>query len=261
MVFIPYITAHSGSEGTPQDQLDTVDLALELGADIVEMDVRRAQDHVLRISHDALSPEAYAQKPTLEAVFSRIRDTQLKINCDIKEAAALEDILRLAEEAGLGKDRLIISGCTSPEQLARDPRIARKATVLLNMEELLKFFYLAEGLPGWDLGFVKLMESPWSFLHDIPEREQYLHWHLDKIIHFLKILNVGGINLPYSWLTDEFAEAMRENGIFVSVWTVNEADRIERCIRLGAGNITTRSVRLALETRAKALSIPADRSQ
>jgi len=260
-VFIPYITAHSGCEGTPQDQMDTVDLALALGADIVEMDVRQAQDHVLRISHDALPPEGYAQKPTLEEVFLRIRDTQLKINCDIKEPGALEGILLLAEQMGIGKDRLIFSGCTSPEQLARDPRICEKATVLLNLEELLKFFYLAEGLPGWDTEFGLLMNSPWRIIRAIPEPAAYLNWHLDKIVEFAKLLKVGGMNLPYWCLTDELAEAFRENGIFFSVWTVNEVQPIERCIRLGAGNITTRTVQLALDTRKEALAALADRSQ
>lgn len=258
---IPYITAHSGCEGTPQDQMDTVEIALELGADIIEMDVRRAQDHVLRISHDALDPEGYTRKPTLEAVFRRIRDTHLKINCDVKEEAALWDIFRLAEEAGLGKDRLILSGCTSPEQLARDPRICEKSTVLLNVEELLKFFYLSEGLPGWDGDFRRLMYSPWGILRSIPDPEGYLNWHLDKIVEFANLLQVGGMNLPYWCLTDELASAFRENGIFFSVWTVNEADRMERCIRLGAGNITTRTVRLALETREKCLRAAAERSQ
>ena len=256
----PYITAHSGCEGTPQDQLDTVDIALELGAEIIEMDIRRAQDHVLRISHDALDPEGYAQKPTLEEVFAKIRDTDLKINCDIKEEATLWDIFVLAEKYGIGKDRLIFSGCTSPEQLARDPRICEQATVLLNLEELLKFFYMSEGLPGWDLDFIRLMQSPWSFIRTIPEPEGYLHWHLDKIVEFIKLLKVAGLNLPYWCMTDQLAEACRENGIFFSVWTVNDPDKIERCIRLGAGNITTRAVRAALDTRDRMLSLPAERS-
>ena len=161
----------------------------------------------------------------------------------------------------MGKDRLILSGCTSPEQLARDESIVQKSTVLLNVEELLKFFYMAEGLPGWDEDFKRLMQSPWGILRNVPEPEVYLNWHLDKIIEFSQLLQVGGINLPYWLLTDQLASAFRENGIFFSVWTVNEADRIERCIRLGAGNITTRAVRLALETREKCLRSLAERSQ
>ena len=79
-------------------------------------------------------------------------------------------------------------------------------------------------------------------------------------MEFIKLLKVAGLNLPYWCMTDRLAEACRENGIFFSVWTVNEADKIERCIRLGAGNITTRQVRTALDTRARVLSHSAERS-
>ena len=115
-------------------------------------------------------------------------------------------------------------------------------------------------VPGWDEDFKRLMQSPWGILRNVPEPEAYLNWHLDKIIAFSQLLQVGGINLPYWLLTDELASAFRENGIFFSVWTVNEADRMERCIRLGAGNITTRTVRLALETREKCLRSAAERT-
>ena len=61
-------------------------------------------------------------------------------------------------------------------------------------------------------------------------------------------------------MTDRAAEAFRGSGIFFSVWTVNEPEKIERCIRLGAGNVTTRAVRTALDARARVLSHPTDRS-
>jgi glycerophosphoryl diester phosphodiesterase len=104
------------------------------------------------------------------------------------------------------------------------------------------------------------MASPWDIIRAIPDPEGYLHWHLDKIVEFIKLLKVAGLNLPYWCMTDWLAEACRENGIFFSVWTVNDPDKIERCIRLGAGNITTRAVRAALDTRDRMLSLPAERS-
>ena len=132
--------------------------------------------------------------------------------------------------------------------------------MLLNIEELLKVFYLAEGLPGWDEEFIRLMASPWGIIRAIPDPEGYLHWHLDKIVEFLKLLKVAGLNLPYWCMTDRLAQACRENGIFFSVWTVNEPEKIANCIRQGAGNITTRAVRTALDTRARVLPTPTERS-
>ena len=51
---VPYITAHSGCENTPQDSMASVEKALVQGADIVDMDERKAPDGVLRISHERL---------------------------------------------------------------------------------------------------------------------------------------------------------------------------------------------------------------
>ena len=80
----PMITAHSGCEGTARDSMESVELALALGADAIEMDIRRAPDGLLYISHDRQTGSEIAKKHTLEAVFRRIADTPMKFNCDIK---------------------------------------------------------------------------------------------------------------------------------------------------------------------------------
>lgn len=252
---VPYITAHSGCEGTEQDSLLSVEKALALGADAVELDVRRAQDHVLRISHNPLTLEEYREKHTLEDVFTLIKDTGIKLNCDIKEAAALEDTLQLADEFGFGKDRLILSGCTSPEQLARDRSIVRRASVQLNLEEILKFLYLADQLPGCMSDFETLMQSPWQMLRAMPEGQTVFDRWLPRVVELAKLLEVDGINLPHWILSEQMAEAFRENGINFSVWTVNDAEKIGRCIRLGAQNVTSRTVRLALDTRSRCCGV------
>ena len=93
---VPYITAHSGCENTPQDSMASVEKALLLGVDIAEMDVRKAPNGVLRVSHNQLDQAGYGEKLTLEAVFSRIKDTSLSLNCDLKEPSTLYDVLTMA---------------------------------------------------------------------------------------------------------------------------------------------------------------------
>lgn len=242
---VPYITAHSVCENTPQDSMASVEKALLLGADIVEMDVRKAPDGVLRISHDRLDQAGYADKLTLEAVISRILDTPLSLNCDLKEPSTLYDVLAMAERLGFARERLILSGCTSPEQLARDDSLVRRARVFLNIEEVLKILYLSERLPGYDTRFSELMTSPWRFLGSCLLTDE----RLDQIVLFAKTLGVEGINLPIRCLTDQLVETFRKSGTETSVWTVNDEEGLERCIRAGARNITTRTPGLALEKR------------
>lgn len=244
---MPYITAHSGCEGTPRDSLESIERAVQLGADIVEMDVRRGPDGVLRVSHNPLSGEKYEKKPPLEAVFLRLRDTELSLNCDMKEAAALYGALDMAASFGFDRERLILSGCTSPEQIARDPALTRRARLYVNVEEILKFLYFQRYQTGFPAEFRALMADPWLALQSRPVPEAWL----EEVVQFAKTFRVQGVNLPFRLLTDVFVEKMQKGAVPFSVWTVNEPEKIERCVRAGAENITTLEVRMALEERGR----------
>lgn len=43
-----YITAHSGCEGTPAGSMESITRALELGANFIEVDVRRSPEQLAR---------------------------------------------------------------------------------------------------------------------------------------------------------------------------------------------------------------------
>ena len=242
---VPYITAHSGCENTPRDSMDAIERAAALGADIVEMDVRRAPDGVLRISHNRITPEEYEKKPTLMDVLRRLKDTDLSLNCDVKEQAALYDTLDMAASIGFGKERLVLSGCTSPEQIVRDSSLTEKARVYVNIEELLKFLYFAERAPAYTPAFGTLMTEPWVLLKEASLSGQWL----DAVVRFAESFPVQGINLPFRCLTNDFVEKLHSAQIPFSVWTVNDPANMEYCIRANAENITTLEVKLALQRR------------
>lgn len=234
------ITAHSGCEGTERDSLESIEQALLLDADAIEIDVRRAQNGVLRLSHDLLSEEGYKSKSLAADAFDRIRDTDLLVNCDIKEPAALYYVLDMAADFGLSRDRLIITGCTSAEQLVRDPHLNDRAQVYANIEQLLKYDYFMSH------SFADLRE----FLQNLDEpmgRVKY-QFQMDpatvqRVIEYCRLLGVSGLNLPYQVLTDEFAAAMNEAGLPFSVWTVNDKVLAGHILEMHAFNITTRAVK------------------
>lgn len=225
--------------------MDAIERAVALGADIVEMDVRRAPDGVLRISHNRITPEEYEKKPTLMDVFRRLKDTNLSLNCDVKEQAALYNTLDMAASIGFGKERLVLSGCTSPEQIVRDSSLTEKARIYVNIEELLKFLYFAEHAPAYAPAFGTLMTEPWVLLKEESLSGQWL----DAVVQFVKSFPVQGINLPFRCLTNDFVEKLHSAEIPFSVWTVNDPANMEYCIRANAENITTLEVKLALQQR------------
>jgi len=135
------ITAHSGSDGTPDNSLEFVHYVLSLRPDAFEIDVHRRSDGVLVIAHDADPSGAYADCPTLAEVCRLAASLpQIGINYDCKEAGLELDVCALHSECCPGNP-IFLSGTVSPA-LYRD-RCAdfRGAVPLLNAEEIVRDFY------------------------------------------------------------------------------------------------------------------------
>lgn len=239
------ITAHSGCENTSRDSMESIYAALRYGPEAVETDVRMSDNGELRISHDAVSAADYQSKPTLEQVFTLLADTRMSLNCDIKNTPALYSVLNMADRFGFHADRLILSGCLSPEQLVRDLSILQKATVYLNIEEIFKFFYLSDHKVASTSEFVGLMNTPWAFLRKI----QISHEWFARSARLARDLKIAAVNLPYRYLKDETAALFSAANVPVSVWTVNDPDLIDYCLEKNVLNITTLNVADACERR------------
>ena len=105
------ITAHSGCEGRPDNSLEYVQYALHCGADALEVDVH-PKDDGFYISHD---PSDGAH-PDLKDVFSLIRGSGVKVNCDLKHPGIEHAVLTLAQACGVD-EQLIFSGSVSLEAI------------------------------------------------------------------------------------------------------------------------------------------------
>jgi glycerophosphoryl diester phosphodiesterase len=126
----PAIIAHRGAAAeAPENTLRAFDLGLELGADALELDVRRSLDGELVVIHDATldrttssrgpvvsrraaelatvdarfgtregrpPPDRAEPIPLLRDVFVRYVD--IEITVDVKDSAAVGDVVRLIEE-------------------------------------------------------------------------------------------------------------------------------------------------------------------
>lgn len=245
----PMITAHSGCEDTKDDSMESIDLALKYGADTIEIDVRIDKNGILRISHNEASTEEFQQKLTLDDVFAKILNTGLSVNCDIKEQSALYPTLATAEKNGLSPERLILSGCTSPDILARDPALTQRGQFFLNIEEVLKFIYLRRESDFDIQRFPLLMRDPWKIL-----KENGLEIHEEWIgdtVQCYTMLHAAAANLPKTLLNSDLITALKEASVPLSIWTVNEPELVECCLDTEVCNITTRKVRQAIQIRKK----------
>ena len=220
------ITAHSGCEGTPDNSMESIMKGIELGADCVEIDIRMDEAGALWLSHD---PSDYSSAVPLEQVLSVIARNNIGINCDLKEERTLYPVLELAEKCGLKKECLIFSGSVNVSALVADASIARRARIFLNSEELYHYMANASGTREDHTAFI---------IENLPE-----------IAELMKRLEVEALNAPYKHFTPEQIDAIRGEGIELSLWTVNEEDAQEQLMHKDLLNMTTRKVVSALQYR------------
>lgn len=111
------ITAHSGCEGTPDNSLEHIHAAIASGAEMIEVDLRMAEDGTLYLSHDV--PKDINQRPTLKQLFELIAKTEyMEINLDAKTEGLIASAMALAGAYGL-TGRIIFTG-----SVARDRALA-----------------------------------------------------------------------------------------------------------------------------------------
>lgn len=240
----PGIIGHRGAAAElPENTLASFERALELGAEALELDVRRSADGALVVIHDAtlartsnrdgeisrlplaeireadLSrprdaalPRAAGplRVPTLEEVFERFPG--LEITVDVKDPDAAPDVVRCIETFGrVAETILYVEDGTGGD--AFRSYAGRRATSVRQVR--------------------RLVEEP-AWLERAPERE------VPEVVH--TPLEDGGVAL----VTAATVERFRGAGLAVQVWTVNEPAILRRLAEVQVDGIITDDVRGAV---------------
>jgi glycerophosphoryl diester phosphodiesterase len=88
------IVAHRGaSQEAPENTLAAFAKAIEIGADMIEFDVRRASDGRLVVSHDPVRKRA-SELPTLEETL-RVTQGRIQLDVELKEPGCEQDAIDL----------------------------------------------------------------------------------------------------------------------------------------------------------------------
>jgi glycerophosphoryl diester phosphodiesterase len=91
---LTHIVAHRGaSSEAPENSLAAFERSIELGADMIEFDVRRADDGRLLISHDPIRSGSRGL-PTLEETL-RLAQGRIQLDVELKEPGCERDAIEL----------------------------------------------------------------------------------------------------------------------------------------------------------------------
>jgi len=195
------ITAHGGSFNSGRNSNKYLNHTAIFEADAIEVDIYKMFD-VLYISHWP-APFTFYKKIRLREVFKLVKETGLKVNCDLKTHGIISDVIKLAKSMGV-ENQLIFTGCVSEE----DSKIIDCGEAWFNHIKGIK--YKAKNARA-------LKERIDSY--DNP--------------HFV------GINLNYHRVNAKFIEACQAVGLKLSVFTVDDIEALLRLVPVINGNITT----------------------
>ena len=226
------ITGHSGFENTGGGSLKSVETAIRMGLDCVEVDVRLDPEGTPRLSHDEFKD--YKSAVLLRDVFDLIARSSTCVNVDLKETRALYPVLALAEECRLKEGQLIFSGTVKGSTLAADASIIRRARVFWAHGDVLAYYFEKSGKPL----------SPGENVFGEDE-DRGTDVYMDAIIETARSMGVAGVNLTYRTLKPETLKRICESGFPISIWTVNDEEVLRRILKLSPMNVTTMEPTLA----------------
>lgn len=197
------LTAHTGCEGTRDNSLEAIDKGAAAGAHIVEFDLNFNESGEPFLAHDKAEADSVTLREAFEAV---AKYENLRVNVDCKATDNLEIVTKLAEEYGI-LDRIFYTGISK-----EDVEAVKRQTPDIK-------YYLNTDVD-------KLKKN----------NEEYIR----SLVKLTKDTGAVGLNIKFTTASKKMVEIFHEEGLEVSVWTVNEELDMHKVLSLGCDNITTR---------------------
>ena len=230
------ITAHAGFaarggylDESEDNTLDNFIKAANSGVDAVEVDVRcyRAQDGaaLLPLGHDEHTPTDAT--PTLGSALALLlglhsrsgelneRAAKVRIQADCKMDRMIPHVLQAVRKASFPVSRLILAGDSSYEHVL-ECRDELTVAVDAGMD-----FWMN---PNFILGYKEMTEET------------------DRFIARIKALGLSRftVNSSYRYMNSQLQKRFEDEGIGVSLWTLNDPQLLYAYMNSGLYNITTR---------------------
>lgn len=204
------VTAHTGCEGTKDNSLEAIKKGYDSGADIVEFDVHFNSEGEPVLAHDYAADDSVRLKDAFNLI---AQCDGLRVNVDCKTVDNLKAIVNIAEECGV-KDRIFYTGIEE-----KDVETVKRDTPEIT-------YYLNKN--------IKLLKK---------SNKKYIRGLVDDV----RKNGAAGLNISYKKVSKKMVEIFHEEGLEVSVWTVNTQAAMNKILPLGCDNITTRQPSMLME--------------
>ena len=199
----PYtITAHTGTMGTPDNSLESIETGIKNGADIVEIDLNFFGG-IPVLSHNAPKGGEVLFEDALKVL---AQDDTVKMNIDVKNTFDLKLVEELVIKYGL-LDRVFFTGI-SKDFVPAVKEQCRSITYYLNLNQ----------------------KIPLSGKKN----------HYEYVANLVKEHGAIGLNSFFACINKGLVDYLHSEGLLVSGWTANTETQMKNLIKKGVDNITTR---------------------
>ena len=197
------ITAHTGCMNTEENSIESMEKGIENGAKIIEFDVRFLSDGTPILAHD----EPTGDELKLQDAFEFLaKHKEIRANVDMKVTDNMMMVQSLAEEYGV-LDQIFFTG------------------IGVDFVDAVK-----EGSPKIQYYLNVSVEKSKN-----TDKEYLL-----SLVEQVKNSGAMGINFNYKSASKELVEVFHENGLLVSIWTVDDEYNMYKILSFTPDNITTR---------------------
>jgi glycerophosphoryl diester phosphodiesterase len=239
------IIAHRGASNlAPENTLASINLAWEISADAVEIDVHLSKDGRIMVSHDGTTGRTGDKDLVIKETTS---DELRKVDVGRRKAERFagekipffEEVLTTVPA---GK-RLLVEIKCGVEILPAFKSIVTASGKLAQIDVI-----------GFDL------EVMTAFKQSIPQLPVYWlrgtgkdpasgNWisHSPEIIEIAAGRGLDGLDLHFAGVTQSFADDIRAADQKLYIWTVNDLNEVKRLVVIGVDGITTDKPELLLE--------------
>jgi len=242
---IPIVVGHRGNAGeAPMNTLVGIEQALEMGVDVVEVDLRVTLDQEIVLLHDATvdattngrgrvsemtlselkrldagswKGEAFRGEriPTLRETIELVRGRAL-LNLDMKVPQAIPLAVQVLREMDFLRDA-VVSGCTEAEAKRVRDEEPRLPVCLDSDDELLSL--------------------------STKDEDRFIETAIDRALS----AGLNGLNFNHVSVTPRLVRAARMRGLAVWTWTVDHPARMRELADMGVDSITSNYPRRLIE--------------
>ena len=223
---------HRGAAGlVPENTKAAFEKALELGLDMVELDIQLTKDNQIVVIHDYdLQRVAGMNSKVKELTLAQLRE--IDIGSYFASEFSEQRMMTLKEVINLLRNELMIN--------IEIKMLDEKVNILINkLKQLLKEENFKDQVVVSSFNHCYLQKFDSEFKTAI-----LINSHPVDPVAMIEKANANGIHPNYNLLTKGFIKQVQQAGYFLNTWTVNNKDEISQLKQLGVDGIVTDDPRL-----------------